>query len=360
MNIMHPVLRRIDLNLLPVFDAVYRSRSVRLAAEELAMSTSALSHALSRLRSALNDPLFYREGHRMCPSVYASQLAPSIASALKFLNQELTRARCAAASTDCMQIAITDFTAFCVFPTLMHHLQREAPGLRFELRYLPHSPALTELLAGEVDLALGFNTPDEPAHPDLEEINWLRDEYVVISQANRTALTLDAYLAARHLVVTPWNERQGVLDCELERQGYSRQVAMKTPSMLSAPFIIEQSDLLMALPRRAAETMARAARLTIFPLPFPVPPFDVKIYAHQRSGKTRGYPLAYLPVADAGGGVHRFLTRFPAGRVFRYPRPGFMPSTHGDISWPRSQNGKLTFSPSPAAWLGRRVLNDCM
>ena len=108
---------------------------------------------------------------------------------------------------------------------------------------------------------------------------------ITIRQANRTALTLDAYLAARHLVVTPWNERQGVLDCELERQGYSRQVAMKTPSMLSAPFIIEQSDLLMALPRRAAETMARAARLTIFPLPFPVPPFDVKIYAHQRSGK---------------------------------------------------------------------------
>ncbi|WP_289465045.1 LysR family transcriptional regulator, partial [Klebsiella pneumoniae] len=114
-------------NLLPVFDAVYRSRSVRLAAEELAMSTSALSHALSRLRSALNDPLFYREGHRMCPSVYASQLAPSIASALKFLNQELTppAAFVPAASTDCMQIAITDFTAFCVFPTLMHHLQRE-------------------------------------------------------------------------------------------------------------------------------------------------------------------------------------------------------------------------------------------
>ena len=167
------------------------------------MSTSALSHALSRLRSALNDPLFYREGHRMCPSVYASQLAPSIASALKFLNRELTppAAFVPAASTDCMQIAITDFTAFCVFPTLMHHLQREAPGLRFELRYLPHSPALTELLAGEVD-GPRVQYPDEPAHPDLEEINWLRDEYVVISRADRTALTTDAYLAARHLVVT--------------------------------------------------------------------------------------------------------------------------------------------------------------
>ncbi len=43
-----------------------------------------------------------------------------------FLNQELTppAAFVPAASTDCMQIAITDFTAFCVFPTLMHHLQR--------------------------------------------------------------------------------------------------------------------------------------------------------------------------------------------------------------------------------------------
>jgi hypothetical protein len=64
---------------------------------------------------------------------------------------------------------------------------------------------------------------------------------VVISQADRTALTLDAYLAARHLVVTPWNERQGVLDCELERQGYSRQVAVKTPSMLSAPLLLSRA-----------------------------------------------------------------------------------------------------------------------
>jgi DNA-binding transcriptional LysR family regulator len=49
MNIMHPALRRLDLNLLPVFDAIYRHRSVRLAADELAMSTSALSHALCKI-----------------------------------------------------------------------------------------------------------------------------------------------------------------------------------------------------------------------------------------------------------------------------------------------------------------------
>lgn len=287
MNIMHSALRRLDLNLLPVFDAIYRHRSVRLAAEELAMSTSALSHALSRLRVTLNDPLFYREGHMMCPSVYATLLAPSIASSLKFLNQELQPQPVFAplTSTDCLQIAITDFTAFCIFPALMNRLQETAPGLRFELRYLPHSPALTELLAGEIDLALGFSAPGDVEHPELDEISWFEDEYVVISHRARTRLTLEDYLAARHLVVTPWNEKQGILDLQLEQMGYSRQVTVKTPSMLSAPFIIEQSDLLLAIPRFAAGKLKYAAQLAIFDLPFAVPPFEVKIYSHKRSGK---------------------------------------------------------------------------
>ncbi|ELY5802751.1 LysR family transcriptional regulator [Cronobacter sakazakii] len=287
MNIMHPSLRRLDLNLLPVFDAIYRHRSVRKAADELAMSTSALSHALSRLRTTLNDPLFYREGHRMCPSVYATQLAPSIASALKFLNQELTSQPefDPASSTECLQIAITDFTAFCIFPALMHRLQRDAPGLRFELRYLPHSPALNELLAGEMDLALGFSAPEDIRHAELDEINWLEDDYVVISSARRAQLTFEDYLAARHVVVTPWNEKQGVLDSQLEKMGYTRHIALKTPSMLGAPFIVAESDLLMALPRFAAQKLLPATNLRIFELPFEVPSFEVKIYSHQRSGK---------------------------------------------------------------------------
>ncbi|MRT48944.1 MULTISPECIES: LysR family transcriptional regulator [unclassified Raoultella] len=287
MNIMHPALRRIDLNLLPVFDAIYRHRSVRLAADELAMSTSALSHALSRLRLSLNDPLFYREGHRMCPSVYAIQLAPTLAAALKLLNQELTPQPKfeAASSTECLHIAITDFTAFCIFPALMQKLQHAAPGLRFELRYLPHSPALTELLAGEVDLALGFSTADDIRHPELDELSWFEDEYVVISNTRRTALTLEDYLAARHLVVTPWNEKLGVLDLQLEQMGYTRQTTIKTPSMLSAPFIVAESDLLLAIPRFAATKLLPAADIRIFPLPFEIPRFEVKIYSHKRSGK---------------------------------------------------------------------------
>lgn len=50
---------------------------------------------------------------RLCQPVGAS-----IASALKFSQPELTPPAAlvpAASTADCMQIAITDFTAFCVF-----------------------------------------------------------------------------------------------------------------------------------------------------------------------------------------------------------------------------------------------------
>ena len=53
-------MSRADLNLLIVFDAVARTRSVTGAAGELSLSQPAVSHALRRLRDLLGDPLFVR------------------------------------------------------------------------------------------------------------------------------------------------------------------------------------------------------------------------------------------------------------------------------------------------------------
>jgi hypothetical protein len=128
--------------------------------------------------------------------------------------------------------------------------------------------------------------------------------------------------------------------------------------MLSAPFIIEQSDLLMALPRRAAETMARAARLTIFPLPFPVPPFDVKIYAHQRSGKREAtrWLISLLqtlvgspPLPDALSSRQRIVTQ---ARFYAFnPRRRILASV---------TKRKTDFFAVTRGVVRTGVLNDCM
>ncbi len=78
-------LRDLDLNLLVVFDAVLRELSVSRAARLLGMSQPAVSHALSRLRTALGDELFLRRGGRMEPTSRALELAHPFYEALTLL-----------------------------------------------------------------------------------------------------------------------------------------------------------------------------------------------------------------------------------------------------------------------------------
>jgi DNA-binding transcriptional LysR family regulator len=66
-------IRRIDLNLLIAFEAIYEEGSVTQASERLHLTQSALSHALSRLRELFDDPLFERRGNIIAPTAMARQ-----------------------------------------------------------------------------------------------------------------------------------------------------------------------------------------------------------------------------------------------------------------------------------------------
>ncbi len=57
-------ISRLDLNLLVVFDAIYREKNVSWAARTLGKSQPNVSAALSRLRNVFQDPLFVRNGGR--------------------------------------------------------------------------------------------------------------------------------------------------------------------------------------------------------------------------------------------------------------------------------------------------------
>ena len=62
-------IRRLDLNLLVVLEAIHAEGSLTRAARRLNLSQPAISHALGRLRDALDDPLFLRQGN-----AFSSQL----------------------------------------------------------------------------------------------------------------------------------------------------------------------------------------------------------------------------------------------------------------------------------------------
>ena len=75
-------LRRIDLNLLVILDALLSEQHVTRAAARLHLSQPAVSHALARLRDMLGDPLLVRHGGRLLPTARALELAIPLAQAL--------------------------------------------------------------------------------------------------------------------------------------------------------------------------------------------------------------------------------------------------------------------------------------
>ena len=76
-------LNKLDLNLLKVFDAVYRERSVSLAAERLCLTQPATSNALNRLRQTLNDELFVRTRNGMEPTLLAQSISEPVQRGLR-------------------------------------------------------------------------------------------------------------------------------------------------------------------------------------------------------------------------------------------------------------------------------------
>lgn len=85
-------LTRYDLNLLRIFDAIFVKGGVSAAARHLHLSQPAISHALAKLRTQFEDPLFVRQGNRLVPTSAARAIAEPVREALRGLDAALDAA----------------------------------------------------------------------------------------------------------------------------------------------------------------------------------------------------------------------------------------------------------------------------
>ncbi|MBK4715962.1 MULTISPECIES: LysR family transcriptional regulator [Tenebrionibacter/Tenebrionicola group] len=283
---MHSTLRGFDLNLLLVFDALLRTGSVTAAAQELSLSQPACSHALARMRRMLGDRLFVRSAGTMRPTPFARYLAPSISAMLHSLSGCLASAQHfdPPTSRHIFTCAATDYTGYALLPHFISRLQMQAPQMHINIMELRTADSLDDLRAGRIDFSLGARGENERLPADIHAVDGLVDEYVVMARMRHpvigTRLTLERYLACRHIVVRPWHDEPGVIDGVLAHKGLTRQIALQLPTMLGTPFIVAKSDLVLTMPRHAALTFSHIAELDIFPVPFPTPEYRLRICSH--------------------------------------------------------------------------------
>src|SRR5215471_14792467 len=117
----------LNLNLLPVLDALLAERNVSRAGARLGLSQPAVSNALAQLRAILGDPLLVRGPRGMVPTERALALAGPLRGALAALERGLDppRAFDAATAERSFTIVTSDFVAFVMLPRLLARLSRE-------------------------------------------------------------------------------------------------------------------------------------------------------------------------------------------------------------------------------------------
>jgi len=279
-------LHQIDLNLLILFDALYRYRSVSVAATEVCLSQSAFSHGLSRLRSRLSDELFVRVNNVMEPTPLADKLAEHVTPALGQIRQGLNNSVAFDPASSELEIAFaaTDYTQFSLLPKLMGRISAVAPNIKITVFPSEDKIPTEKLISGELDFVLGFGHEVEKSST-IEYQTWLEDSYCTVARKDhpqlKNGLTLDKFLSLAHVRISPWGERQGVVDQHLAAQGLSRQVALQLPSVLAAPYTILHSELLLTLPRVVAAHMENIIDIDLYPTPITIPDYQLNLYWHK-------------------------------------------------------------------------------
>ncbi|MEP1553325.1 LysR substrate-binding domain-containing protein, partial [Paraglaciecola sp.] len=97
----------------------------------------------------------------------------------------------------------------------------------------------------------------------------------------RKGLSLDTFMGLSHIRISPWGEKQGVVDQQLRIKGLKRHVALQLPSVLASPYVVATSDLILTLPRLVASHLAHSLDIEIYKPPLAIPNYQLNLYWHK-------------------------------------------------------------------------------
>jgi len=254
-------IQDLDLNLLRIFDAVHRQRSVSRAAEALGLSQPAVSQGLTRLRLALKDALFIRAGQGVAPTPTADTLAHAVQQALSLVSQALHDATHfdPASARRTFHLHMSDIGESEFLPGLMRQVRRLAPGARIETRQLEYGQIENALDTGKIDLAFGYL----PGVEKTQQQRLLIERYVVLARADHPVLTerpsRGTLAQLEYVVVRQHSETMRLLD----RLALNDNIRLSTPHFMVTPAIVGATDLAVVLPMRIAVKFAQRGPLRI-------------------------------------------------------------------------------------------------
>jgi DNA-binding transcriptional LysR family regulator len=277
-------VNELDLNLLRVFDAVYRARNVSRAAELLGIAQPAASQALTRLRLLIKDQLFVRATGGVAPTPRAERLAHAVQSAIATLEAALNEGNLfdPSAAHLTIRLHLSDIGEARFLPLLMSSLNDLAPGVSVQSTPVAHAEIALALDSGAMDFAIGFL----PSVHGTQRIDLLADSYIVllreghpfITVKRRRLVPLEDLAELEYVVVRSHSETIRILQLlQLEEK-----VRLTAAHFLALPAIVRMTDLGVVMPRAIAKGFVANGGYTIIEPHLPLREFTVSLHWSRR------------------------------------------------------------------------------
>ncbi len=282
----------LDLNLLNALQVLLKHRSVTLAAEEIHLSQSAMSGALSRLREYFGDDLLIQCGRNMVPTAKAMELAGPLDQALALIRSNITTPAVFDAATSDRRFVIvcTDYVYHTVIAKVIANATLEAPHLNFDFMY-PNIETQALFAQGEVDVLVTIE-PYQPKenvvlHPLFD------DTYAVACWKDnpecQQGVDAETFSRLSH-VATKFGSNRAPEYSEvcLREAGISRRIVMNVNSFSDLPVSLVGSTRLAVIHRRYAEYFAKLFPISVHDLPFSLPGIKETAAIHKSKVKDAG------------------------------------------------------------------------
>lgn len=276
-------IKDIDLNLLRLFDAIYRTRNVSRAAEALDMSQPAASQGLSRLRTVLDDPLFVRHAAGVRPTPRADRLAGVVRQSLGALELALTEAASfdPAQSRRVFRIHMSDIGEGRFLPALLQALRERAPGVRIDTRPVAATEITDALDDARLDFAFGFL----PQVRETRRAKLFDDRYIVLLRSGnpflkrrKNEVPLEDLRELEFVAVRTHRETLRILHL----LGLEDRLRLTTEHFVVLPAIVRATDLGVVMPRNIARTFAQEGPYAVIEPAFPLRDFTVSLHWSKR------------------------------------------------------------------------------
>jgi DNA-binding transcriptional LysR family regulator len=274
-------LSRVDLNLFVVFEAIFTLGGITAAAGKLNLSQSAVSHALARLRTLYDDPLFERNSRGMAPTVLARTLIGDVRIALNSMEGTLQRTGHFDPATTQRRftVAMGDGLDSCLLPALMERIAAAAPGIEIAVVHSDRRRIELALLEGSFDAAFDVLLPMSPA---VNHVAVLSEKMVVLARRGHPEIQgqidLETYLRQDHIQVSARRRGPGIEDMALRRLGLTRQVRLRCEHYAAACRIVSRTNMLMTMPFDFARIDNDIVGNQLLAPPFVVPNLDLFLY----------------------------------------------------------------------------------